>query len=361
MRILNLSLDGNVIEKDSAVQKRLLSLAEKAGEITVFVPANRNAKMLLSPQLTVYAFGGPKLFQLFRMWRKAIEELQRKQYDLITVQDPYFLGFLAARLAEKFTVPLEVQVHGFEKMKGGRVRLAKFVLKKAHRIRVVSERLKHELLSRFSILDSLIYVLPVYTQIEIPQRMLKRKTVPYPFTFLTVGRLVPVKNIVMQIRAMAELAKQIPHIRLRIVGDGPEWSNLQLSIIKYQLESKVSLEGEQKDVSRFYEEADAFLLTSDSEGWGLVVLEAAAHKLPIIMTDVGLAREVIKNEESGLVVPVGDEYELARAMKELIDKPELRVRLGEEAFLVFKALPSPEAQIQKQCVEWQSFIKSYSL
>ncbi len=372
MRVLNLSLDSQVLEKDSAVQRRLLAFAEKIGnttpaladsgtpfnkgELTVFVPAGRSTVESLSPNLTVQGFGGPKLFQFFRMWSRAVEEVKKNRYDLITVQDSFFLGFLGVQLGEKCKIPVEIQVHGFEKMVGGRKQLARFVLGKATKIRVVSERLKRELNSIFHIPHSKMYVLPVYTQIDTTQRISKRKTVPYPFTFLMVGRLVAVKNIGLQIRAIAELIKQIPHVRLVIVGDGPEKASLKLQVNSLKLEDKILFEGRQENVSTYYGEADAFLLTSDYEGWGRVVLEAAANKLPSIMTDVGLAQEVIKNNENGFVISVGDQSELVLAMKELIDKPELRERLGEAALRTFRSLPTQEVQIQKQVTEWQTLI-----
>ena len=360
MQVLMLSLDKGILETDSAVQRRLVALAEKTGEITVLVPGERDEKRLVSEHLTVYSFGGAKIMQLWKMWRTGKRLLAfhlslLTRVDLITVQDPYFLGLMGYFLSRRFAVPLEIQVHGFEKLRGLRAHLAKFVLLRAHMVRVVSERLKRELDLRFTIYDlgRKIYVLPIYTQISTPPGAFKRKTVPYPFTFLTVGRLVPVKNIAMQIRALAKVAEKIPHVRLRVVGDGPLLESLKLEVKSLKLEDKAIFEGYQKDLERYYEEADAFLLTSDSEGWGRVVLEAAAHKLPIIMTDVGLAREVIKNEENGLIIPIQDEDELARAMQEFLDKPELRACFGEAAFKTFKSLPSREAYIEKQIIAWK--------
>lgn len=346
-----LSLDKAILERDSAVQKRLLALSEKAGEITALVPGEKDEKVEVSPHLTVYSVAGPKVMQLWKMWAKGTSFIS---FDLITVQDAYFLGFLAVQLGKKFSIPVEVQVHGFEKKEGSRAHLARYVLSHATKIRVVSERLEQELISNLQSPISKLYKLPVCTQVEAPQRGFRRKTVPYPFTFLTVGRLVPVKNIGLQIRALAKLSEKIPHIRLQIVGDGPLAESLKLEVKSLELEDKVLFEGRQEQVNMYYEEADAFLLTSDSEGWGRVVLEAAAHKLPIIMTDVGLAREVIQNEVNGLIIPVGDEQELVRAMRDLLDKPELRERLGEGALRAFKALPSMEEHIEKQVTEWGS-------
>ena len=354
MRVLNLSLDKSILEKDSAVERRLVLLSEKVGEITVLVPAEKDVIRHVSPHLIVRGVGGSKLVQFFKLWNIALREIKRQPYDLITVQDAHFLGFLTVQLGNRFSIPVEVQVHGFEKWEGGRARLARYVLSLATKIRVVSDRLRRELTTNYQLPTTKLYALPVATQVDVSLKATKRKTVPYPFTFLTVGRLVPIKNIGLQIRAIAKLAERIPHITLQIVGDGPEKDNLQRMTHDLQLDGKVMFEGEQKNVGRYYEEADAFLLTSNSEGWGRVVLEAAAHRLPIIMTDVGLAREVIRNNESGFIIPVGDEHELVLAMKELLDKPELRIQLGEGAFRAFRALPSVEEHIEKQVTEWES-------
>ena len=159
MRILNLSLDTKALENGSAVQQRLIALAEKVGEMTVFVPAERDRTEKISEHLTVFSFGGLKLIQLWKMWRvgKRLFTFHfslSTRVDLITVQDPYFLGILGVKLSEKTGIPLEVQVHGLEKFSGIRKHVAKYVLQYAAKIRVVSERLKSFLNSEFSIQNS---------------------------------------------------------------------------------------------------------------------------------------------------------------------------------------------------------------
>ncbi len=73
------------------------------------------------------------------------------------------------------------------------------------------------------------------------------------------------------------------------------------------------------------------MLTSNYEGWGLAAVEAASYGLPIIMTNVGCAGELIKDGVSGLVVPVGDQKKLTEAMGQLIVDKELREALGQNA------------------------------
>jgi len=335
MKVCIFSLDKKANEIGSPVQRRLAALAAEAGEIEVITPNDAIRKLSL---------------------------FFRKRFDLISVQDTAYFALFAYLIARICGIPFEVQVHGFEKFSGLRRLIAGFVLKYADKIRVVSERLKEEVKKVWGIKDNKIYILSVYVQ-NIPPRLASRDTPPQlrrglngEFIFLTVGRLVPVKNIGMQIRAFAKIADEFPNARLRIVGDGPERPALQLTTDNLHLTSRIIFEGQQKDMARFYQNSDAFILTSDSEGWGVAIVEAAAHGLPIVMTDVGCAGEFIKNGENGIVIPVGNENALVSAIKRLISDEPFRFRLGASARATFLGLPSPEAHIQKQVQEWKTIV-----
>ncbi len=329
MRVLNLSLDKEVLKEGSLVQKRLAVLAASVGEIVVLAPSGNESRVR----------------QFFDLWRRAKRLLSKRHFNLITVQDTSYFALLAYLLAHTFRLPLEVQVHGFERFYGLRKLIAGFVLSRADKIRVVSERLRREICHR-------AYVLPVYTQVHSQPPLYKGGEEGGDFVFLTVGRLVPVKNIALQIRAFERVVREFPQAQLRIVGKGPMRSNLQLLTSNSKLGSTVIFDGQQEDIGKFYEVADAFLLTSNNEGWGVAVTEAAAYGLPIIMTDVGLAGEFIKNGENGIVIPVGNEDALVSAMMQIIKDADLRARLGKAARVSFEKLPTPEEYIKKQVTEW---------
>jgi glycosyltransferase involved in cell wall biosynthesis len=78
-------------------------------------------------------------------------------------------------------------------------------------------------------------------------------------------------------------------------------------------------------------EADVFVLPSLEDSFGLVVLEAMATALPVVVTDHVGASEVIDSGVTGVVVPAGDEAEMKSAIRRLADDPELRVRVGRAA------------------------------
>ena len=142
-------------------------------------------------------------------------------------------------------------------------------------------------------------------------------------------------------------------IELWIVGDGPEKSNLKYQISKLKLENNVKLLGWQNNPEEFYSQADAFLLTSNYEGWGMVAVEAANYGLPVIMTDVGCAGELIENEKSGLIVPVNNQIKLEEAMVRIIKDDSLRKKLAEGALSATKKLPSKEETLSLYKQSWE--------
>ncbi|TSC66859.1 MAG: glycosyltransferase [Parcubacteria group bacterium Gr01-1014_72] len=121
-----------------------------------------------------------------------------------------------------------------------------------------------------------------------------------------VARLAPEKNIPLALKVIQKVAAKYPRTGLVIIGDGPLLSSLRLTAKSLQLEAYVVFAGAQSDVSSLYKTADAFLVTSLYEGYGLALVEASAAGLPIVTTDVGVAREVVRDGESGFVCPVGD-------------------------------------------------------
>jgi glycosyltransferase involved in cell wall biosynthesis len=363
MRILSLGLDRSVLDPNSKTAKRVFEYKNLVEKYIVLVPEKSN-----------------KILALFDLYRRAKKVIEREGINVITVQDQYFLGLMAYLLAKKYKIGLNIQIHGFEKFFGVRKWISQSLIPRANSIRVVSQRLKNLLIKDFGVREEKITVVPIYAEISndvsrIPAsnhsgesgNLASAGKNKDKFVFLTVGRLVPVKNIGLQIEAMKEVVKKYPQAELWIVGDGPEMNNLKLKIKNFspkadqslteKLENKVSLLGWQENVGNYYKRADAFLLTSNSEGWGIAVIEAASYGLPIIMTNVGLAGEVIVNNESGLVIPVGDKEALITAMIKIIENKELRSKLSIGAKEVIKKLPSKEEILELYKESWRKAIE----
>lgn len=357
MKVLNLSLDKSILDKNSKTAKRIIEYGELVDGYAIVVPDKDHKEIRLSGKVFVYGSGGSnKIFKLINIYRVAKKLLKQGKFDVITVQDQYYLALIGLFLAKKFRIGLELQIHGFEKYSGLRKIIADFVIPRASAVRCVSQRLKRQLINDFGVDEKKITIVPVFANTgNIKQAIKTRRN---NFVFLTVGRLAPVKNIGLQIKAMAEVVKNYPNTELWIAGDGLEKSNLKSQNSKLKLENNVKLLGWQDNPEEFYSQADAFLLTSNYEGWGMVIIEAANYGLPIIMTDVGCAGEFIENEKSGLVVPINNQAKLEEAMIRLINDDNLRKNLAEGALSAIKNLPSKEETMALYKKSWEKAIKN---
>ena len=152
MKIFNFSLDQNLLNQESAVSQRLVSLGQITERYLIMVPTRFDRSLDLSDKVSVLGVGGKiKIQILIRIFIQAYKILKQDHYDLITVQDTYFLALVAWILERRFKLPLEIQVHGFERFRLIRKILARFLLARATGVRVVSQRLKEQLITEFKI------------------------------------------------------------------------------------------------------------------------------------------------------------------------------------------------------------------
>ncbi|MEI6597194.1 MAG: glycosyltransferase family 4 protein [bacterium] len=345
MKILSLGLDNSILNKTSALAGRVIEYGELVEKYTVIVPSADRIELALSEKIKAYgSSGNNKLAQFFKIYKIAEKLLVEEKFDIITVQDQYYLALIGLGLSKKFKIGLEIQVHGFEKYYGLRKIIAKYVLPRANAVRCVSQRLKKQLINEFGVKEEKITVVPIFvdTNLSLRDAPPAGRGGRGNFIFLTVGRLVSVKNIGLQIEAMAEVVKKYPNTELWIIGDGAERMELEKLSHDIRATNYVKFLGWQNNLDNYYNQADAFILTSNSEGWGMAVIEAASFGLPIIMTDVGCAGEVIKDGDSGLVIPIGNKEKLVEAMLKIIEDENLRKKLGANAKLAVSQLPNKQ-------------------
>ncbi|WP_444934339.1 glycosyltransferase [Microbulbifer sp. JTAC008] len=124
---------------------------------------------------------------------------------------------------------------------------------------------------------------------------------------------------------------QVPNATLWLAGSGPEESKLKSLCHRLGLEERVRFLGWRNDVTTLMRTADMFACPSRHEGLGSIVMESWAHRCPIVATDSQGPGEVITNGKTGLITPIDNADELAKAMKSVIESPELRQSLIENA------------------------------
>jgi glycosyltransferase involved in cell wall biosynthesis len=123
---------------------------------------------------------------------------------------------------------------------------------------------------------------------------------------LTVGALKPVKNHDLLIRAFALLPRNL-NARLCIVGEGRLREHIEELVTELGLGDRVLLPGYCNDPHPWFNTADLFVLTSRSEGFGNVIVEALEHGLPVVSTDCpGGPAEILEGGRYGTLVPLTD-------------------------------------------------------
>lgn len=146
-----------------------------------------------------------------------------------------------------------------------------------------------------------------------------------------VGRLVPLKNHRLLIAQMPALVARWPGLRLVIVGGGPLEDELSRQVAELGLGANVLLASQRSDVSDLLPAFDIFAMPSLTEGLSIALLEACATGLAIVATQVGGNPEIVKNDQTGLLVPSEDGPALQAALARLLETPSLRERLGAAA------------------------------
>lgn len=334
MNILSIGSDRKVFQQGSAVRSRLLEYGRCVGELHVIVFAKKSLGFKdESFPSNIFLYPANSYTKVGYLWaavKKGIV-LNRKGVvvDVVTTQDPFEAGFVGLVLSRIIGAKLHVQIHtdfmspyfaNESLVNRLRVYLAKYILRNADAVRVVSERVKKSIEGIIRV-GTPVAVVPIFSEQRDTGSSIRNLKKDYPQFekhILMASRLTPEKNILLALRAMKEIIVKHPKVGLVIVGSGPEEINLKSFVGKNNLTGNVFFEGWSENLTPYYESADLFLLTSNYEGYGMTVVEALSSGCPVVMTDVGCAGEVLRHRENGLVVPVGDTGALVRALTHVV-------------------------------------------
>jgi len=151
---------------------------------------------------------------------------------------------------------------------------------------------------------------------------------PGDFLVGNVGRLAPQKGQRHLIAAMPLLLERVPRAHAIIAGRGDLEDYLREQADELGVASRIHVLGPRSDVPALMHAMDAFAMPSIWEGFGMVLLEAMAAARPIVASRVATIPEVVVDGVTGLLVPAGDEVELAEALARIATEPGLGQRLG---------------------------------
>ncbi|MFT4039434.1 MAG: glycosyltransferase family 4 protein [Thermomicrobiales bacterium] len=157
----------------------------------------------------------------------------------------------------------------------------------------------------------------------------------------TVGRLAAIKNIPLLLRAVVLARQQGLDLRVVIVGGGELRQELEASAQAMGLGDAAIFAGWQPDLVDVYADLDALVLSSNSEGTPISLIEAMAAGCPVVATRVGGVADLVTDGETGRVVPAGDHVQLASGILDVFREPETTRLAAERArrFVVERHAP----------------------
>lgn len=335
VRVFMISRDPGTMRPGSSTAERIAGYALQGVELTV-------------------VFASPARF-LSVLWRGL--RVVRSGW-VVTSQDPFEAGKLAWIIARLRGAKFELQMHGDflnrawaaeSWQRPFRLVLARFLLRHADGVRVVSSRLARSL--QGMVPADRITVVPVAVQTVAPVTApIDGNEVRY------AGRISSEKNFPLLIRAFVTAGAVHPAARLVLVGDGPELPRVRAAIAASGIADRIRIDPWTSGSA--IGAAGIIAVSSRHESWSRLAVEAALAGRAVVMTDVGCAGDVIIDGESGWVVPVGDEAAFAAALHDALTRPEEARRRGENARRAAATLPDAEEIARRVVAAWERLVRA---
>jgi glycosyltransferase involved in cell wall biosynthesis len=233
-----------------------------------------------------------------------------------------------------------VTIHGFisDSIKLKKIFLYVLLSHRTHKIIAVSDSIKRNIsafpLIRSKNIETIVNGIRLISN-SSGMRDEKRRELglsPEDFVIGTVGRLFPEKNIEMQLEMAGKLAPLIPTLKLVVVSKKYDYIQKLESIVeRLGISKHVLFTGLRRDIPEILATFDIFIMTSFSEGTSIALLEAMSAGLPILVSDVGGNRDIIKHNSNGLLFEVHDFDAFCRHIQDLHRDADLRYRLAANA------------------------------
>ncbi len=282
--------------------------------------------------------------------RRLRQACRQHRVDLLHAHQytPFFYAACSRTLLaglQRRRVPLLFTEHGRhypDIRKRRRVLANRLLLCRGDRVTAVGDFVKQALITNEGIAASRIDVIhngidpDAFTHALPAARLAARQRIradlrisPDQPVLLHVARFHPVKDHATCVCAFAQLHAAMPDAVLLLAGDGEQRQAIEQRAADLGVNPSIRFLGVRHDVADLMAAADAFVLSSLSEGLSVTLLEAMAAGLPIAATDVGGNGEVVEHHVTGLLSPRGDAQQLARHMLHLLRDPALARAMGQ--------------------------------
>lgn len=301
--------------------------------------------------------------------RRCVLFLKKNEIDVVHTHDFYtnIFGMTAARLAG---VPVRIaskrDTQGFcsttqRQLERQVYRLAHSVITNAEAVRkqLIREDVPPEkVITVYNGLDMKRVAPPSRLEREAVLTMLNLPNQPERL-FVTIVANVQhaVKDHATFLRAAARVHKAVPKASFVIAGEGRLLNHLRKLAKDLGIGSDTRFIGRCQHVAELLSISNVCVLSSTAEGFSNSILEYMAAARPVVVTDVGGAREAVRDGETGFIVPAGDHENMAARIVTLLDDPERAQMMGERGRLIIEEKFSCSAQVERTTALYERLLK----
>jgi len=380
MKVLMISLDrtllGEKVSGGDAIKRHQL-YGSFCDELNIIV-LSRNGfqKQQLAQNVFVWPTNSTsKLFYVKDAFKIGRDIFKNNKFDLVVSQDPFLTGMAGLKLKNKFKVKLLVHWHGdfFSKewlaqsfLNRIFIFLAKRIIKKADGLRVVSSGIQKKLLARGVKKDKIrVIATPVdlskfltFEQVRLNQLEAKYRREIGQKIIMFVGRLEKEKNLFWFLEVFRMIKAKYGRLKFLIIGEGSLKQELERRVHQFEIDEDVCLLGriDFDDLTNYYRLADLLVLPSLHESFGKVLVEAGAAGLAVVATATTGSREIVVNEKTGFLVPVGNKKQMQEKILSLLKDDVLREQFGEGARKWVKENFDGDLNVKKIIKFWQELV-----
>ena len=274
-----------------------------------------------------------------RLWPELRSLHSKRPIDVITTQTIFDEAWIVLLFARLHRIRVVGQIHydifsPFVRAEFlgsgifGRLRrhLGIKALRYFHTIRVVGSRIaEHIMEKRF---NHNVHLLPV--PVGLVRNVQRQEKIPRDRLVLFVGSLALQKNLEDWLQIAYLIAERVPDASFTIVGDGPLRARIEAIVGKLGLSGRVTLTGylPNRDLQQFYSSAAVFLMTSNYEGFGRVLVEAYANRLPVVAYTCAGVEDIVDDRKTGYLHHHGATDAMAESVIHLLEHPDIAHRMG---------------------------------
>lgn len=301
------------------------------------------------------------IFTIIRMIPKLVEIIKKEEIDIVHARSrvPAWIAYFTSRKTGKVFI---TTCHGYYKKHP-----FSYVMGWARRVIVLSNAVGRHMIEDFGVPYERIRLVPRSVDLEkfkyvSPDK--KRKDV---FNVGIIGRFSPIKGHLDFIKAMAKVAREVPRIKIWIVGDASSRhqaykEQIQVLVKRLGLWHTTCFLGIKRDIPGILAHLDLLVLaTTTQEAFGRVIIEAQASGVPVVATRVGGVIDIIEDRKTGILVPPSNPAAMAEGIIEIFKNPGLAHKLAENAYQKVKQKYNIELMVKNTLGVYEEALKIFKI